>query len=697
MSLRFSEWLPLAAIIVGLFLSQFLGLPHPAMAFFSLFAVLACGYLGGKRLFPESPTGIATVWGTISSVALLMLLRGAWFYLGERLDGWSDLWTTTSLIVIVMGFLLVSTIFDGNSHTRHHTERRPELLAQVLEFLLLIVSIAGFLLVARAALRNGTDLSIRTPWPLMPWWTLPVIGTLWSLTLVSAWNSGRAAVVALHAACAIGATAVLTPLLYVIGYGFDGFLHVAGETVLAQTGTLLPKPPYYMGQYVFVTWIAGLFDLSIAVVDRWLVPAAAMILIPAAGAMISKKRQSTILAAFVLIPLSAFIATTPHGFATVLAVAALILMVGANTPITAILVALWATLTHPLVGLPVLIAIIAAMFWRETWMKWSISLPLAILAGMSVPLVFGLASSAGSSTGVEFNLGHLFDGNTWSSIISGLLPWVPNRFALWPQAAGWIAQLLPWVVVVMAGMGMLNRHERDEAMPRPYAWPIASLSTFIAALILKVAGDFGFLIDYERGNYADRLFMVAWILLLPIALPEFARRLEIARRARIIPKIAVIVVIGFLGAGVSYAALPRHDALITGRGWSVGRADIEAVKLIDQDAAGEPYTVLANQSVSAAAVKTFGFKRYHGDVFFYPIPTGGPLYDVFLHASYENPSRETMQDAARLGGSSLVYFVVNDYWWDFGKLTERASSSTNRVFEIQNGKVKVFKYDLQDE
>ena len=89
-----------------------------------------------------------------------------------------------------------------------------------------------------------------------------------------------------------------------------------------------------------------------------------------------------------------------------------------------------------------------------------------------------------------------------------------------------------------------------------------------------------------------------------------------------------------IGTALSYNALPRHDALVTGRGWSTGAADQEAVKLIEYDADGKPYTVLANQSVSAAAVDLLGFKRYSttndGDVFFYPIPTGGPLYETFL-------------------------------------------------------------------
>jgi hypothetical protein len=310
--------------------------------------------------------------------------------------------------------------------------------------------------------------------------------------------------------------------------------------------------------------------------------------------------------------------------------------------------------------------------------------------------VFGLASNLGSAAGVNFDLGKIVDPATWSGILSGFIPWVPNRYALWPQTAEWIVKLLPWVTVVFAGLGAWRVRGGSETRPYAGPWLFSASSTFIAALVLRIAGDFGFLIDYERGNYADRLFMVAWLLLLPVAIPELGRRLANAVHAPLVNRIAVLVAIGFLGAGASYAALPRHDAVTPSRGWSVGSADIEAVKLIDQDSAGTPYTVLANQSVSAAAIKTFGFKRYNNDVFFYPIPTGGPLYELFLRASYEDPSRDTMKDAARLGGSSLVYFVVNDYWWDAGRLSERAASSTDREFLIQDGKVKIFKYTLEN-
>jgi hypothetical protein len=701
-TLRLSEWLPLAGIALGAIISQILGLQGPTTAFFALFSVFAAGYLLGQRLLPTHSPLLSTWWGSLSALAVLMLARGVWFYLGGFLNTWGDTWTTVGMIALTLTALMVIKKQHPDAEHAHATDRKTLIISLALT----VLSVCGFLRVALAAAHHATTDSIRTPWPLMPWWTLTIIGGLWMVTLVHAWiTHGRARICSLiQVVCAIGATVVMTPLLYTIGYGFDGFLHVAGETVLKTTGLLQPKPPYYMGQYVLVVWLSRLFDIDLAAVDRWLVPMAAMTLIPSAMFLIGTLKRQRVMngAALVLIPLNAFIATTPNGFATALGVTALLLTIGISDRASrltcsamSLLFALWSALTHPLIGLPILCVVIMAILRQSSrsWMK-SLAILAAFAAGISVPLVFGIASGLGSSAGVNFDLGKLANFNTWWTLVAGVLPWVPNRYALWAQAAEWIVRLLPWITLIFAGLSLLPHDGADEHRPTRL-FLLASASTFLAAIVLHAAGDFGFLIDYERGNYADRLFFLAQLLLIPLALPEFMRRLDRVRQAAWVPKIGVLVAIGFLGAGSAYAALPRNDAVTTNRGWSMGQADIDAVKLIDEDAGSKPYTVLANQSVSAAAVKTFGFKRYNGDVFFYPIPTGGPLYEIFLRASYEDPSRDTMREAARLGGSDQVYFVVNDYWWDAANLAESAASSSDRMFTIQNGKVKVFKYEIK--
>lgn len=702
MFLRPWDVVPLLLITVGMVVTHAAGFTGVTTAFFSLCAVLVSGYVVGRRLLPVQ-TGAAAGWGALMALATLMLLRGAWFYAGGRLGGWGDVWTTVLLLAVAVG-VTVGLGFWRRLPARPVQRDGWEMWRDAAVIFSTLISVAAFVLVAYVSWKLGTTDAIRTPWPLLPRWILPMIGLLWALVLVGVWRTGRGWASGIQAACALGATAVIAPLLYKIGFGFDGFLHVAGETVLATTGTLSPTPPYYMGQYVFVTWLSSLFSLPIAVVDRWLVAAVTMVLIPAAA--LCGRRSRSLLPALVLIPLAPFVATTPHGFATVLAVAALLSYPqGDDSPMPGVvmapLFAAWATLTHPLVGLPVLGAIIAALLWRIPHaVRIPLSLLAAIAAGLSVPVVFGLAASFGSAAGVAFDFGPLLQFGAWKDALTSLLPLTPNRYALWAQTSEWMTRLLPWIIVgfTLLGLGRravdaIRREQENARIGLPFA--LASFVTFAAALVMHIAGDFAFLIDYERGNYTERLFGVALLLLLPIAIPTFAWVLDRAKRAAVPSAVGTILIVALLGAGASYAALPRHDAVTASRGWSVSAADIETVRLIDRDAAGEPYTVLANQSVSAAAVREFGFARYHDDVFFYPIPTGGKLYDIFLRASYEDPSRETMVTAADLGGSRLVYLVVNDYWWDADALSERAASAADRTFVVQNGKTKVFKYEIQ--
>lgn len=218
---------------------------------------------------------------------------------------------------------------------------------------------------------------------------------------------------------------------------------------------------------------------------------------------------------------------------------------------------------------------------------------------------------------------------------------------------------------------------------------------------LKTVGDFAFLIDYERGNYADRLSLIALLCLIPTALPFIARLIDNARRSNPLIGAAFVTACLMLAAAVSYDALPRNDALITGHGWSVGKSDIEAVRAIERDSKDRAYTVLANQSVSAAAVSQLGFKRYNDQVFFYPIPTGGVLYDAFLRMTYSEPSRDTAKDAAQLGASDVVYVVLNDYWWNAANLAESLSAIADTEWSFGDAEkgigrsVKVYKFDFK--
>ena len=117
-----------------------------------------------------------------------------------------------------------------------------------------------------------------------------------------------------------------------------------------------------------------------------------------------------------------------------------------------------------------------------------------------------------------------------------------------------------------------------------------------------------------------------------------------------------------------------------------------------------PYIVLADQAVSAAALRELGFKQYFRSndksiaeqIFFYPIPTGGALYQYYLKMVYESPSRQIAEEAAKLAGVDKVYLVINDYWFDSASLIAKAKQTADSWRSINNGKNYVFAYSFSD-
>jgi hypothetical protein len=146
-----------------------------------------------------------------------------------------------------------------------------------------------------------------------------------------------------------------------------------------------------------------------------------------------------------------------------------------------------------------------------------------------------------------------------------------------------------------------------------------------------------------------------------------------------------------------YLSYPRMDNYHNSHGYSISEQCLEAVDWIEKDAKKE-YIVLANQQVSVAALEKFGFDRYHKkNIYFYPIPTSGKLYDYYLDMVYKKASFKTMKEAMEYAGVEQGYFVLNKYWWAFPKIKREAELEATNVKEIGDGDIFIFKYELNSE
>lgn len=682
MDARWTGWIVVlltsGAMLGNAFFGAGIGFTRAAIAFALLYHAIVFGAKLARRKEGLGPF----LLGLVVIFAVQSVIQVIFYYAGTKLGAWSD------ALSLSLALVLSQALFSFKEPDRDDDEETqkpawPWVAAAT------IPALIAFGFVVRAASLNATGDAIRAPWPLLPAGILLALALIPLCAWLAAWKAKSRVTVAALVGLSIAACSFIAPLLYSIGYGFDGFLHVASEKLIAETGTLDPKPLYYMGQYVFVTWLSRLTNLPLELVDRFLVPVAAGLMAFLLVLTPKTEQRGWRDAAFLLfLPLASFVATTPQSFAYVVGLAAILSALDHSAykphPAVALAFAAWSLAIHPLAGLPFACATIALLLSRH-WISWF----FVACAGLAIPASFILISG-GSSTTIAWDFSKLVDVGTWFQSLTALVP-PRNRVALWPD---WTAIVL-FLTFPLALLSSILATWKDVGRRKRWAILLVSaLGCVMAGLVMRAAGDFAFLIDYERGNYADRLFLVALLLIIPPAAAGAGRLLSLIETAPALSVATIFIGLAAWHGAQAYAALPRHDAANVSRGWSVGRSDVEAVRWIEQDAQSQTYTVLANQSVSAAAVREYGFKRYAGEVFYYPIPTGGPLYQTYLEAVGEEPALETIREAARLGQSDLVYVVLNDYWWDAKRVGEDLSALAQKESSSTDGRVRIFKFEV---
>ena len=232
-------------------------------------------------------------------------------------------------------------------------------------------------------------------------------------------------------------------------------------------------------------------------------------------------------------------------------------------------------------------------------------------------------------------------------------------------------------------------------LPTFFICPTAFLSLIINYILLKSFITFPALIQYEQNVYPARILEISFYFLIPLFLFALYKFLEKISQSNFLTKTFFILIFSLFLTFSLYYSYPKDDGedYQIDRGYSVSRADISAVQKIEEDASGHDYIVLANQSVSAAAVREFGFKKYYGPYFYYPIPTGDQLYQYYLSMVYRAPSRETVREAADLADVNLVYFVLNKYWTDADKISVEAKKNADEMMLVDN-KITIFKYQF---
>ena len=491
----------------------------------------------------------------------------------------------------------------------------------------------------------------------------------------------------------------IVSFIYFSSFGFDPFIHQAAEKTIAAQGEILPKTPYYIGQYSLVVIINWLSHIEISLIERWLLPILTAFLLPALLLSWSKKLDLTDKTAKLLIwllPLIGwpiFIVTNPQNLAYFFLLTSLLAIIGQADKKLVWSSALASLACQPLAGLP---AISLALFSGSGSSKNKLVKQILAygLTGLILPLSFWYADWQQSGSWqlvfppLKETLAYLGNFLSWKN--------------LWPNQENLSLNLIyswqSWQKIITLLLIIVGYKIAKKNQPLVFKLCLKSSLSVILAAVLTSLVPFSFLIDYERYNYLLRFLFILLIINLPLILLTLKKLadswLGSTNQKIIWPTSLALTSILIFSLYLNY---PRLDNYSNAKGLSVGAADLAAVEWIENNAK-EDYSVLANQQVSATALGRYGFykgshQRYLKDsLFYYPIPTSGIMYGYYLDMVDNYPSRDTIKKAADKAGVSEAYFVLNRYWYGFEKLAREAKNEADQTIELNNRQIIIFGY-----
>lgn len=628
----------------------------------------------GKVFLAKEAKNYQLAVGLFLMMTLIILVSAIFFYT----VGLSELIVFITFILISVGMWLAGV--SENGRLDFELDR-----LKVWKIIYLILVGVGFWFLAKSA----TDEAIRSPWEVVPS-IFFAIYFLASLVLVRILikdkeNKGGLILVAIHFLLSLGVGLIV----YKIGFGFDAFVHRAAENKLAEIGYILPKPFYYLGQYSLVVFLSKILWVKIEWIDKLLVPVMTALLMPGIiyeslkglGKNMGRMMVASLMGLIALSPL--FFYSVPQSLANLLLLI-LIFLTAKNliqkekNPVWYWLAVVAIFLIHPLAGIPALLVVAVERLRRIKW-KW---LYLS-LASLLIPIFFMLASKLTdfpirlAINGMD-NLKELFGG------VFSYVPFYSIYHLVYLYEYNWLILLI--LAVGTGGYYLIKKGEKNLLTNQLVLIGVLALNLVALSLF-----EFGSVIDYEQSEFIRRLGQIVVLAVLPIFLTGIYFILSKIDKLKGSGWLSPALIAGILSMSL-YLAYPQVNAFEKNRGFSVSESDVSAVRLIEEDGRDISYVVLSNQSTSAASLQEFGFKSYvNNNLFYYPIPTSSPLYQIYLKLVYSGVKMEYINQAKELGGVERVYFVINDYWLDAKKRVEQAREIAENEIEV-DGRIWVFEF-----
>lgn len=490
--------------------------------------------------------------------------------------------------------------------------------------------------------------------------------------------------------------------IYKNTYGFDPFIHQATMEFINEDGFISPKNPYYIGQYGLVIALHKISGLSIAWINTWLLSILAAFLLPLSLAKFLKEEKGNAwqmaIPAVLVLGFSPFIMSAPQNLAYLFLIISLFAGLKGKSLLLSSLFALATLCIHPLAGLPAL-AFLAFSLWKKHASKLNATIKITTLAiifigaSLIIPTALFLGGGESLSFAQLFNSLKSLGQNIFSLDLAGR-----ENLSLNFSYLLFFNKTLILALIALTSFFLIKKVDKEnhKTLSSAYLSAISLLLAFLLSATIK----FKDVISYEQNAYGERLLLMAFIFMLPSIALSFKIVINKILQQNAISKLMFLIVGTILLTASLYISYPRIDRYYNSRGYSTSYNDILAVEAVENmaredDLSTEKYIVLANQQVSAAALKTFGFKRYiqstEGEIYFYPIPTGGTLYQYYLKAVYEAPTKTIALEAMDFAQTNAAFLVINKYWNRSAELINEAKVAADS-WENINDEVFVFYY-----
>jgi len=653
------------------------------MALILLKTILIHGLLAvlGRRigaiLFPQHTAGIATIMGVLLATTSFAITGTAVYYftvVNAFTLGIAAAVTAGAIVLLTRGWR--SCVPSQTSRISSNTPYTTTLAIGAV----IAVSLSAWW---HAILSTPISDAVRSPWLILSPVTIlaPAIALVLSFLLL---HRGAKRIGSLAMFATLLSVFASAAVVFPLGYGFDPFLHRATIQHIAEHGTITPKPLYYIGEYALELFGNILGGIPIAFLDTILVP------IIAALTLTIATRRLPVGVSILLIALSNFVTTTPQSLAYLFTILAILSVPKTleryRDCVAPFVFAIGALITHPIAGVPacIFVALCVTRVWSKSIARTITRGILGIGAAIALPLLFA-AQAVISHAPI-----HLSFSNLWKLNLLPVSGFLFSRGNTWLDALYLVLGNLSTIILLLAIVGITVRAFQKKAATNDAG--IMTMGLLVSFVLVSLGIDFSYLIDYERQDFALRLLVLATLFALPLAEHAIREALQYVHQPSQAYRAGALVALFIVCAASIYGLYPRHDDYARSAAFNVSQADFNTVYAIHQrEAEDADYIVLSNQATAAAALQAFGFRKYyHTDIFYYPIPTGGVLYQSYLSMVDDAPTQETVRAAMNIAGVSKAYFVVSDYWWKHDAIIENAKQQTDDWFAVDGGKTTVF-------